>query len=153
MGLNNKLTKVGTLLWVILLLGGLDQGLKYNLSWLEQRNMHWWIVDLTWFKNPGIAFSINLPLWIAITLIIILLGILVRLFLLSRGKNWAYDWGLILTICGGLSNLWDKLFFSYVRDFVAIGPLPVFNLADILIFVGVLLIIWGAIYGERYQKI
>ncbi len=149
----NKLAKVGILLLAILLLGGLDQWLKYSLSWLEQRSLNWGVVDLIWYKNPGIAFSINLSLPVAVTLIIVLLGVLIRLFWLSRGKSWAYDLGLILAVSGGISNLWDKLVFGFVRDFVAIGPLPIFNLADVLIFAGVLLIIRGAIYGERYQKI
>lgn len=134
-------------------MGGADQWSKHILRGLEQQGVHWGIINLTWYKNPGIAFSIDLPLQFAIALILILLGVLGRLFLLSRSKNWTYGLGLILAISGGVSNLWDKLVFGYVRDFVAIGPLPIFNLADILIFAGVLLIIWGAIYGERYQKI
>ena len=52
-----------------------------------------------------------------------------------------------------MSNLVDKLNLGHVRDFVSIWILPVFNLADVFIFVGVVMIILGVIYDKRHQKI
>ena len=157
---NHKLAKVGSLLLAVLLLGGLDQWLKYYLGFLQQGALHWGPVDLVWHTNPGIAFSINLPAPLAITLVIILLSVLIMLFWWSQGRGLIYDGGLLLVIGGGASNLWDKLHWGFVRDFVSVGWLPIFNLADVFIFVGIIMIILGVSYGERqtfrrerYQKI
>lgn len=133
----------------VLLLGGLDQWLKSYLGFLQQSSLNWGPVDLVWHTNPGIAFSINLPAPLAVTLVIILLGVLISLFWRSQGKRLIYDGGLLLVIGGGASNLWDKIYLGFVRDFVSIGWLPIFNLADVFIFVGIIMIILGVSYGER----
>lgn len=147
------IAKMAALLTAVVLLGGLDQWSKHQLEFLQTSPLAWGPIQLVWHTNPGIAFSINLPISLAVILIVILLVILIRLWWRSGSARWEYQWGLLLVISGGISNLWDKLRWGAVRDFVAIGPLPVFNLADVWIFIGVILIIWGAIYGERQQKI
>lgn len=137
----------------IVLLGGLDQWSKHQLEFLQTSPLTWGPIQLVWYANPGIAFSINLPLSLAVILIVILLGILIRLWWRAGSARWGYQLGLLLVISGGISNLWDKLHWGFVRDWLAIGSLPIFNLADVWIFLGVILIIGEAIYGERGQKI
>ena len=46
------------------------------------------------------------------------------------------NFALILLFAGTVSNLIDRLVYGYVRDYVSIWKFPVFNLADISIFVG-----------------
>ncbi|MFA5967505.1 MAG: signal peptidase II [Patescibacteria group bacterium] len=108
---------------------------------------------LVWYENPGIAFSINLPMPLAGILMAILLLVLLGLWLRARGKINGYQLGLLLAIGGGASNLWDKIQLGFVRDFISLWWLPIFNLADVCIFIGVIMIILGVIYGERHQKI
>ena len=129
----NNSQKLTTLALVVVLLVILDQWVKIALSWLEYRDLTWGVIKFVWYKNPGIAFSIPLPSPIAIALIICLLILLVILFWRSNQWSW-YRVGLLLTISGGISNLWDKLSLGYVRDFISISWLPIFNLADVVIF-------------------
>jgi len=91
-------------------------------------------------KNDGIAFGIDLPLWIQV------LGSLIILFLLMRmgfdyiqnQKKTAFFESLLLgaVIGGGLGNLLDRVVNGYVIDFIVLQPFPVFNVADIGITVG-----------------
>ncbi|MDR0461836.1 MAG: signal peptidase II [Christensenellaceae bacterium] len=45
--------------------------------------------------------------------------------------------GFALFICGAIGNLYDRIFFGYVRDFIKM-PLfsPIFNVADICLTIG-----------------
>ncbi|MFH0912114.1 MAG: signal peptidase II [Patescibacteria group bacterium] len=146
--------KFWALIVAIVIGGGLDQWLKYSLGFLRQTGeIYWGPVGLTWYENPGIAFSLPLPVPWAIGLVVALLLFLVGLLWQSRRTGWAYSVGLILVISGGVSNLIDKIVLGFVRDFVSIGWLPVFNLADMLILVGIILVILGVGRGEQHQKI
>lgn len=52
--------------------------------------------------------------------------------------------GLCLIIAGGIGNLIDRIFRGFVIDYIDITQIidyPVFNFADILVVVGVILII------------
>jgi len=149
----DRLIKMGLLSLVVLSLSLIDQWLKQVGTLASQIGKHWGPINFVWYENPGIAFSINLPSPIAIGLVIILLIILIRLFWLYRGGFGLYLIGLLLVISGGFSNLIDKLRFGFVRDFVAIGWLPIFNFADIMIFIGLIMIIINISYGGRKQKV
>lgn len=139
--------KLITLISVVVLLIVVDQWIKTALSWLEYRDLTWGPIDFIWHKNPGIAFSIPLPSPIAITLIIALIILLIILFWRTTNRDW-YSVGLLLTIGGGMSNLWDKLSLGYVRDFISIRWLPIFNPADIMIFLGIVAIFIGLAYAK-----
>ncbi|HCR42024.1 TPA: hypothetical protein DIV45_01505 [Patescibacteria group bacterium] len=139
--------KLTALISVVVVLTLIDQWTKSALSWLEFRDWAWGPVQLVWYKNPGIAFSIPLPSPIAMILIVCLLILLIVLFWRVRRWNW-YRLGLLLTISGGFSNLWDKINLGHVRDFVAIGWLPVFNLADVMICAGIVAIFIGLTYAK-----
>ena len=145
--------KLAVLLITVVFLTGLDQWLKASAAGFQPRNWAGGWLRLVWQENPGIAFSIALVSPLAVVLVVILLLVLIGLWWRSRGQLTGYQWGLLLAIGGGVSNLLDKLRFGFVRDFISLGALPVFNLADVFIFVGVVMIILGVIYDQRHQKI
>lgn len=153
MMMKNRLAKGATLGLFVLVLGGADQWLKQIGEVVAKSNRQWGPITFTWYENPGIAFSIDLPTSVAIGLVVIILMILIKLFWLYQGKSWLYLLGLILVISGGVSNLVDKVRLGYVRDFVEIWWLPIFNLADVMIFVGLIIIVVNIGYGERNKKI
>lgn len=140
------------LLWLTLGVGLLvivDQWCKERLGFLETAPVDFGWGRLIWHANPGISFGIELPGTIAVMLIVIFLLFLIWLWFTGQRLSLLSRIGLTMSISGGTSNLIDRLLFGHVRDFVAIPFLPIFNLADILVVAGVLLILWGFYRRER----
>ena len=55
--------------------------------------------------------------------------------------------GAWLIMLGGLSNVFDRLVFGYVVDFIRISYLPIvggtfFNLADVMVDIGLVILLW-----------
>ena len=57
-----------------------------------------------------------------------------------------------VVIGGGLGNLADRLVNGYVIDFIVLGPIPVFNVADIGITVGLVLLFATIVLSSRKSK-
>lgn len=107
---------------------------------------------LTLCHNEGAAWGIfsNTKIIILIGTIIALITIYHFIYCFKQNKRNTIAFGLLL---GGLSgNLIDRLLFGYVRDFLDFYifgyDYPVFNVADICIVVGVLLLIIAVLKGE-----
>lgn len=85
-------------------------------------------------KNFGVSFGLN-NIW----LFIVYGLLLVIITLWSIKEN---SLGLILLIVGGFSNLVDRIFFGYVRDYWNFFHLGIYNnLNDWIIGVAVLLLV------------
>jgi len=107
-------------------------------------------LDLTNTRNKGVAFGFAdgvSPALIGATMIV-LLGLLV--FLAGRGRAGIAIWlpaGLL--IGGALGNLADRVRDGAVTDFVDLPLWATFNLADVAIVAGVLLLV---LLGERGRE-
>lgn len=98
-------------------------------------------------KNTGIAFGIPIPQVVLIITNIALL--IIVMYIAKKELNFNNKYTQILTaaiLAGGLSNLADRLYHGYVIDFIHVPIWPSFNLADIYITVGILLVI--IFYGK-----
>jgi len=104
----------------------------------------WFSFEL--FKNEAVAFSIPLPHVVIIPLTIIIIVALV-VFLLQRLRCYGglIEIGCLFIIGGALSNLYDRLQYSFVIDYLNFVWWPVFNIADVMISAGVALILWRVI--------
>lgn len=95
--------------------------------------------------NSGIAFGLatDVPAIVLIAVAVLIVGILLVLGtqLRWRGANLAI--GLILG--GALGNLLDRAVRGSVVDFIDLPHWPTFNLADVAITIGVLLLIIGSL--------
>lgn len=100
-------------------------------------------VRLFFFLNPGIAFSVPIPAWAfyaaAIPVLVVIIWLL-RSAVLQRRTTTAA--GLLAILGGALSNVADRLLYGGVIDYFQIGPLPVVNLADLMIVAGVGLLVF-----------
>lgn len=109
-------------------------GARAGWSWRPSERVGFWLTE-----NRGIAFSLPVPSGLATALIAIVLVALVALGVRrwSHHQSWA---PLALLVTGGASNLFDRLALGSVTDYVHLGPWPVFNLADLLVAAGLILL-------------
>lgn len=91
--------------------------------------------------NKGIAFGLSLP---SLVLYGLLSGIFCFLFFLCiraiRFHEYISLFGLSMVLLGGLGNLYDRFAYGAVVDYIKIFIWPIFNIADLLILVG--LFVW-----------
>ncbi len=100
--------------------------------------------DLTYVENTGAAFGMGRGANKILTAISI--GLIVALQVIRRRwpKNdlWL-QWGALLVTAGAVGNLYDRIVFGFVVDFLHIHHWPVFNVADSCISVGAVMLAWG----------
>ncbi len=150
--------KVALLSLIVL---GFDQILKFiirsKLVLNETINVIANFFNITYVENDGAAWNIlsgNKIILILIALLV--LFFIFYYFVFNKKLNKIEVIAYSLFIGGLLGNLWDRIFIGRVIDyfdFKIFGyNFPVFNLADICIVLGVLIIIINEIRGEINGK-
>jgi signal peptidase II len=94
-------------------------------------------------RNKGVAFGLgdDISAVVVGATVVVLLGLLV--FLASRSrKGWPIWLPAALLIGGAVGNLADRVRDGAVIDFIDLPLWPTFNLADVSIVVGVLLLLF-----------
>lgn len=108
---------------------------------------------ITPIKNYGAAFSTfeNMNILLISISVIILIYLLYTITKVKNTKLNALSYGLL--IGGLLGNLFDRLVFGYVRDFLSFKffsfNFAIFNIADIGIVIGIFLLL---ILGIKKEK-
>ncbi len=109
------------------------------------------VLNFTYVENTGGAYGIgsnNILIFIIINIII--LGILMKFAISKREEIDTISLiAISLIIAGGMGNLIDRVARGYVVDFVDINPVlkyPVFNIADIFVVTGCIVIAIELIY-------
>lgn len=103
--------------------------------------------NFTYVENRGGAWgTLSGKYWFFIIITIIALGVLGYLFKdFNLKNNTVYSIGLCLLLAGTLGNFIDRIIFKYVTDFLDFTffgyDFPVFNVADMCLTCGVILII------------
>lgn len=133
---------------VIVCLIAIDQIVKiavvkniYNLSITLLEG----ILNLTYLENTGGAYGIGNDSTLMFIIVNIVVITLILKFMLSK-KNDISTYILVslgLILAGGIGNLIDRIFRGFVVDYIDFNPLikyPVFNLADIYVVVGCMII-------------
>ena len=113
------------------------------------------VVDFRYVENTDVAF--NLLRWVPESIrapglllfgAIALLTLGVLLFH-GRGQPRMHRWALVLVTAGAIGNYADRVARGYVVDFVHLHHWPVFNVADIYITVGCVLLALGFLAYRR----
>ena len=107
-------------------------------------------IKLTYVRNTGAAFSLFIgfsPYLVAIGIVVVLAVIYFH-YKIPAHKYYLQT-GLAFVLGGSLGNLVDRIFRSYVVDYLDITIWPVFNFADIMINVGVILIAFKLFAKEK----
>lgn len=102
-------------------------------------------ISLMW--NEGIAFGLfafDESFFYNFITILIIIVIIIVFFMILKNKGYK-KYSLIIILGGALGNLYDRIFFGAVPDFIDfhIGDFHwfVFNVADIFISIGVIIMI------------
>lgn len=99
---------------------------------------------LTLQSNKGVAFGISFGYMLQLIMSIFILGLLIYFgfkHLFKEKRNLFLNQFLLGIIVGGaIGNLINRIRLGYVIDFIVLKPLPVFNIADIGITVGLIIL-------------
>ena len=100
------------------------------------------LLSFSFFPNENISFSIPIKgVFLKTILLILIILIIFNIFLSIKNNkkiNFIAWWSIFL---GAVSNFWDRVVFSYVVDYLDLRFFTVFNLSDVLIFFGSIIII------------
>ena len=98
---------------------------------------------LNFAGNYNIAFSLPLSgWWLNILIILIIIALIYNLLYLFLKQKYNQAVLLFIIIIGAISNLFDRIKFGYVIDYLDLIYFTVFNLADVMIVVGVVGLGW-----------
>lgn len=134
---------------------------QWSKTWLQTHMVLGQSVPETGFfriiyaQNTGAAFSVFYGKTAILTYISVIgaLLILVFNFLLTRHfPAFETRWNKValgLILGGTVGNLIDRFSLHYVRDFISVGPWPIFNVADSSIVIGVIMFALAILLSSR----
>ena len=124
--------------------------IEFNYDSLMRRDLI--IFTLDYVKNYGAAFNLFNGSRIFLSLVSISISIILIYIILNKKNISSLDLFSYSFILGGtIGNGYDRIFKGYVIDFINLNIIkfPVFNIADISINIGFLLILYGLL---KYKK-
>jgi signal peptidase II len=94
-------------------------------------------------KNYGLGFGLNFGTLINLIVIAVALVFFIFYYFTHHRQLSFFSKSILaLILAGALSNIIDRLYLGYARDFLDIGLGFTFNLADVMIVVGLVLILF-----------
>ncbi|MBL8639270.1 MAG: signal peptidase II [Alphaproteobacteria bacterium] len=118
------------------------------------------VLNIVMVWNKGISFGVFagdhdfIPILLSSVALIMVAGLLIWLW---RTPHWLTSLPLSMICAGALANIWDRVRFGAVADFIDfhIGDwhYPAFNLADSLIVIGVLWLAFDGVILEAKREL
>lgn len=121
---------------------------------LRDRDYDLGMLQLTLAYNTGVGFSVGArqPVWLLVAITAALALVLVMYGWRSAGRVPVITTGGLALMSGGAgANVIDRALDGRVTDYFHTGWWPTFNLADVFLSVGVVLVIIGAVWEERHS--
>ena len=114
-----------------------------NLNLNKLLNKDLIIITIEFVRNYGAAFNIFSGSRLFLSFISIISTIILFYFIFRKENKLINNYGLSFILAGSIGNGMDRILNGYVIDFIQIKFInfPVFNIADIVINLGVLLLI------------
>ena len=139
--LNNKIYY----LFIISIFCTLDQLSKIyiNLNYERVLNKDLFIFSINFVRNYGAAFNIFEGSRFFLSFISIISTIILSYFIFISETKLINKYGLSFILAGTIGNGIDRILNGYVIDFIEVKIIdfPVFNIADIVINIGALILI------------
>ncbi|PCK03663.1 MAG: signal peptidase II [Alteromonadaceae bacterium] len=127
---------------------------------LYDREMVFSMFDLTLRHNYGAAFNFLAQeggwqrAFLASVSSAVSIGLIVWIARLDQSKR-LEALGMALILGGALGNLYDRATLGYVVDFILLHykemEFPVFNIADLAITLGVVILFWDALFDMKSE--
>ena len=131
--------------FISIFFGILDQISKVyiNLNFHKLLNRDLFFFTIEFVRNNGAAFSLFSGSRIFLSFISIISTIILSYFIFISENNHINKYGLSFILAGSIGNGLDRILNGYVIDFIKIKfiDFPVFNIADIVINIGVCILI------------
>ncbi len=102
--------------------------------------------------NKGFAFSLPAPQLILIALALGVSGFLIY-WSTKENRTLCEKWVSVFIVSGAIGNVIDRIIFHEVTDFLAFWSFPIFNVADVLVSVGVGLLLLQEIKSMKKLNI
>lgn len=99
-------------------------------------NPKWPFVN--YLENTGVVMGVFQGYNLLFMIIMIILIFIIIYFYKSERRYWL---GFDFILAGAFGNLFDRFCYGYVIDFIDLKYWPVFNLADVFIVVGVVIVL------------
>ena len=150
-------------LFTVIIIFSLDRISKFYVISQSEKNLSYDLfeskflnINLVW--NEGIAFgllSFNKDYLYNLLTILIIVLIIIIFFMILKSKG-LKKYSLLMVLGGALGNLYDRIYFKAVPDFIDfhIGNFHwfIFNVSDIFISLGVLLLIFLELVNNKKEK-
>ncbi len=116
------------------------------------------LIDIVQSKNEGVVFGMfpgKTNAFIVISIIAI--AIIAYLYVKSDKTLFMSNLALGLVLSGAMGNLWDRIWYGYVRDFIDLHignkyHWPTFNIADSLICVGIFFMVFCSFPASKTRS-
>ena len=128
-------------LWILSLLA-VDLMSKYYLFDLRMLSDYPFIHPII---NIGVSFSREISYFLVIPLSIVA----ICSFLYLYTKNAISDWTTILFVAWAMGNLYDRILYDGVRDFLVVFDWFICNIADIYLSLAIILFLFSTIYHKE----
>jgi len=108
---------------------------------------------ISFSPNKNIAFGIPCPNFILYPLLVFIFYFVVSSFISAFQKEkMGESLAFFLIFIGALSNILDRISYSFIIDYLDIFSLSVINLADLMISAGIIILISHKIFNFRLIK-
>lgn len=100
-------------------------------------------------QNAQLVFGLHMP--IAGTYLLTIAILFLGFYVVVKNCLWEHKrhlFPLALILAGALGNVIDRVRFGYVVDFIQVYWWPTFNIADVFIVCGVLILSWQVMISE-----
>lgn len=143
---------------IVLLL--LDQFTKYivvqNIPLFDVKEFIPGVLSWMYIRNTGAAWSIlEGQMWFFYIITTVVVVAIVYMMQKYAKGNWLFSLGLAMILAGAVGNFIDRLRLGYVVDMVRLEFInfPIFNVADMSLSVGVVLVIIYVLLDEKNKKL
>ncbi len=109
--------------------------------------------ELALLRNTHFLFYWNMPAWLVFGCIVLaVVGMVSVWWREYQQQHWFNTILVTVVLVGAASNLFDRLWYGSVVDFISIPWWSVFNLADIYIIAGVLALLYNLWHNEPVRE-